>query len=126
MSSAAPPKSVAMGLAAAALLLLLHGLATEIHHGLRRFFGEPACFAAFPTPTEDGEAVGMLFGEKLNLNRAQARDLQTLPDLGPVLAHRILEERRIHGPFQALSALQGVKGLGPAKLRALQNRLTVD
>lgn len=48
----------------------------------------------------------------VQVNRAAAADLQRLPGVGPVLAGRILEHRRTHGPFRDLADLQRVKGIG--------------
>ena len=47
------------------------------------------------------------------INRATARDLETLPGVGPVLAGRILAHREAHGPFADLTALRAVSGIGP-------------
>lgn len=48
----------------------------------------------------------------VHVNRAAAAELQRLPGVGPVLAGRILEHRRAHGPFRDLTELQRVKGIG--------------
>ena len=52
-------------------------------------------------------------GGLLNLNTATAADLDTLPGIGPVLAERILEHRRVHGPFRSVEQLDDVPGIGP-------------
>ncbi len=45
---------------------------------------------------------------------ADAAEIETVPGIGPVLAARIVEERRLHGPFGSLAGLRRVKGIGPA------------
>lgn len=60
------------------------------------------------------EAVAL--GRKLRLNRASAAEIETLPGIGPTLARRIVEGR----PYRTLADVDRVKGIGPAKLRALE------
>jgi DNA uptake protein ComE-like DNA-binding protein len=51
---------------------------------------------------------------KVDLNRADAGQLQLLPGVGPGLARRIEADRRLHGPFRDPSDLIRVSGVGPA------------
>ncbi len=53
---------------------------------------------------------------KININRASARQLDSLPGIGPQLAQRIIEDRKIHGPYRSLEDLKHVKGIN-RKLR---------
>src|SRR5262245_5965638 len=48
----------------------------------------------------------------IRVNRAASAELQQLPGVGPVLAARIVDERRAHGPFRDLADLRRVKGIG--------------
>jgi competence ComEA-like helix-hairpin-helix protein len=52
-------------------------------------------------------------GLPVAVNAATVADLQRLPGVGPVLAQRILDERRAHGAFHSLADLRRVKGIGP-------------
>jgi len=61
----------------------------------------------------------------VDLNRASAEELERLPRVGPALAARIIEHRREHGPFSSLAALDEVRGVGPAVLRALEGHAIV-
>jgi competence ComEA-like helix-hairpin-helix protein len=63
--------------------------------------------------------------QPLDLNRATAADLQRLPGIGPGLAQRILAERERRGRFESPEALRQVMGLGPKKLAALRDLVTV-
>lgn len=57
----------------------------------------------------------------IDLNTAEAAELEMLPGIGPALASRIVEDRRANGPFRSANDLDRVKGIGPrtiAKLRA--------
>lgn len=56
----------------------------------------------------------------LDLNRATADQLETLPGIGAVKAAAILAERDSRGGFQSMEELEAVRGIGPslvAKLR---------
>ncbi len=50
---------------------------------------------------------------RLDVNRATAPELNVLPGLGPRLAERIVDDRRRHGPFESIDAVQRVPGVGP-------------
>ncbi len=58
----------------------------------------------------------------LDLNRATAAQLETLPGIGAVKAAAILAVRETRGGFQSMEELEAVRGIGPAlvaKLRPL-------
>ncbi|MES2637915.1 MAG: helix-hairpin-helix domain-containing protein [Myxococcota bacterium] len=104
--------------------------ADDLGAAARAAGGEPAYLAA--GPIEDGDVVRLVggwalprhplapvatrvFGGRLSLNHATMADLEGLPGIGPALAARIVAGR----PFRSLDDLDRVKGIGPAKLRAL-------
>jgi competence protein ComEA len=64
-------------------------------------------------------------GGKVNLNTADAAALDTLPKVGPVLAQRIVDWRKQHGPFKSVEELDAVDGVGPKMLEALLPLVTV-
>lgn len=49
----------------------------------------------------------------LDLNSASVRELSLLPGIGPVLAHRIVQNRQRLGRFASVQSLQRVHGIGP-------------
>ena len=58
----------------------------------------------------------------VDLDRASALEIESLPGIGPTLAARILAARDSAGPFGSMEALCEVRGIGPAlseKLRPL-------
>ena len=61
----------------------------------------------------------------LDINRATVAELARLPGVGPGLAQRILEERERRGRFESPDALRRVVGIGPKKLAALRDLVTV-
>jgi len=54
-----------------------------------------------------------------NLNTAGIEELDALPKVGPVLAQRIVDWRKEHGPFKTVEELDAVDGVGPKMLEAL-------
>ena len=61
----------------------------------------------------------------LDLNQASVEQIARLPGIGPGLARRILEERERRGRFDSPEALRQILGLGPKKLAALRDLITV-
>lgn len=58
----------------------------------------------------------------VDINSANAQELDLLPEIGPSLASRIVEDRETHGRFETIESLDRVKGIGPKtieKIRAL-------
>lgn len=61
----------------------------------------------------------------ININRATAGELDTLPGIGPVLASRIIEYRKTNGPFITIEDLQKVSGIGSAKFAQFKSKVRV-
>lgn len=61
----------------------------------------------------------------LDLNRASAADLQTLPGIGPSKANAIIEHRAKYGPFRSVDDLLNVKGIGPKLLEKMRPLVTI-
>lgn len=62
----------------------------------------------------------------VDVNTAELRELQALPEVGPALAGRIVAHRRAHGPFADVEQLLDVTGVGPRTLAQLRPMLTVS
>jgi comEA protein len=56
----------------------------------------------------------------VDINSATVAELIKLPNIGPVIAARIVEYRERHGPFQSIEELIRVRGIGPKKLGSLK------
>lgn len=69
-------------------------------------------------------AAHMLIG-KLNLNTANAAELDLLPGIGPTKAGRVVAWRRVHGRFRRVRDLRRVKGFGKKTLEKLAPYLRV-
>lgn len=61
----------------------------------------------------------------LNINVADAQQLEALPGVGPATAAAIIAHRQQHGPFASVDQLGDVRGIGPAKLAAIRSLVTV-
>ena len=64
-------------------------------------------------------------GSPVNLNTANASELDALPGIGPATSAAIISDREQHGPFRTVDDLARVRGIGPAKLEQLRNLVTV-
>lgn len=83
-----------------------------------------------PTPASAVEATPDLRalspGEKIDVNTASRPELERLPDIGPVMAQRILDHRKSNGPFDTVDELLDVRGIGPTRLTSLRPWVTVS
>jgi competence protein ComEA len=64
-------------------------------------------------------------GGVIDPNLASKADLETLPGIGPVLAQRIIDYRRAHGPYKNIADLRKVSGIGRKKLEKMKPYLTI-
>lgn len=62
----------------------------------------------------------LALGVALHPDRMSREDWVALPGIGEKLAEQIELDRQKYGDFGSLAALERVKGIGPAKLKALQ------
>ncbi len=56
----------------------------------------------------------------VNINTAEAKDLDELPGVGPSTAENIIEHRRYSGKFKSVDELEDVKGIGPKTLEKIK------
>ena len=61
----------------------------------------------------------------ININRATARQLDSLDGIGPVIAARIVEYRKINGSFLSVDDLQKVSGIGAAKFAQIKSKVRI-
>lgn len=61
----------------------------------------------------------------IDLNRATAAELETLPQIGPVLASAIVAYRTRIGAFNDVNQLVEVRGIGPKKLEKIRPYLYI-
>ena len=76
------------------------------------------------TPT--GDTSGKLAaGEKININKATAEDLDRLPGIGPVKSQAIIDYRNEHGGFKTVEEIQQVKGIKEGEFSKLKDHIKV-
>jgi competence protein ComEA len=61
----------------------------------------------------------------INLNRATKSQLDTLDGIGPVIAQRIIDFRKVNGPFLTIDDIQKVSGIGTAKFAQIKSKIQV-
>jgi competence protein ComEA len=82
--------------------------------------GEDVARQAAQSRRAEALARPLLPGERVDVDRAGAEEMERLPRIGRELARRIVEERDARGPFGSLQGLRRVTGIGPALLAALE------
>lgn len=117
------------------LILILLG---SVFWGLRRFY--PTLFLGKPdliaVPNEeinsqkpDQSKIEVEQPQRpavLNINTASVEDLQTLPNIGPQMAKRIVQYRNENGNFDKVDALTDVRGIGEKTLEKLKPYVGVE
>ena len=76
-------------------------------------------------PTTNGGSAGTQPTRLINLNTATASELDSLTGVGPSTAKAIITYRTKKGSFSKVEDLLNVPGIGPAKLAALRDQVTV-
>ncbi len=62
---------------------------------------------------------------KVNVNTADAAELDAIPGVGPSLAKKIVSDRDANGPFKNIDELARVSGIGDKKLEGMREYVTV-
>ena len=70
--------------------------------------------------------LSILNGDKININTADAQDLEALPGIGPSLASAIVEYREENGPFTATGEIMNVSGIGKGRYEAICEYITLE
>jgi competence ComEA-like helix-hairpin-helix protein len=70
-------------------------------------------------------ASGRRIAPALDLNRASLSELLGLRGIGPARARAIVAYRQSHGPFASVGDLEKVPGVGPGLVRQLASQVTV-
>lgn len=72
--------------------------------------------ASMHTALEDG---------KININTADASQLQQLPKIGEVLSQRIIKYRKENGDFKSIEDIKNVSGIGDALFASIADYITI-
>ena len=76
--------------------------------------------ASDPVGMEESSGAGLV-----NINTADADELDSLPGIGPTLAGRIIEYREENGPFSSIEDILNVYGIGEGTYEEIWTRITV-
>ena len=71
-----------------------------------------------------GAGAAAALGAKVSLASATLEQLDALPGIGPVTAHKILDWRQTHGPLRSVDDLDAIPGIGPARVEQLRDLVT--
>lgn len=61
----------------------------------------------------------------VNVNKANAVELETIRGIGPMLAERVVKDREANGRYEHLEDLVRVPGIGQAKLEKIKSQITL-
>lgn len=108
-----------------ARLLLHHGEENKIRiiRGSLRTPAPPDSTLLPDTVSTSPESPAPL--ARININRADASELDRLPGIGPSKAAAIIRYRMEHGPFSQPSDIMRVKGIGPGTYDGISTLITV-
>lgn len=79
-----------------------------------------------PTPDPPTRSGALIEQDLLDINQATAEEFESLPEIGPVIAQRIVEYRDANGLFTTLEAIQNVAGIGPAIFEQIKPLITLS
>ncbi len=63
---------------------------------------------------------------KININTASSDELQALKGIGPAKAKAIIDYRQAYGGFLVLEEIMEVKGIGQATYNAIKDHICID
>lgn len=63
-------------------------------------------------------------GDLININTADATQLETLRGIGPALAQRIIEYREQNGAFKTIDEIKNVRGIGDKRFADIKDKIT--
>lgn len=78
-----------------------------------------------PLPGESAPPPAQAADTRVDINSAPAALLDTLPDVGPATAQKIIAYREKNGPFKRLEELTETKLVGPSTFAKIKDLITI-
>lgn len=72
-----------------------------------------------------GNPESLLRNQKVNINTATIKELDSLPGIGPTMAKRIDEYRQSKGAFTSIEDIKHVKGISDGVFKKLRDKITI-
>ena len=86
----------------------------------------PLTIEGQPTASQAAQwDAALATARQVDVNTANAAELERLPGIGPLLAARVVDYRTAHGRFRTADELMQVPGIGPKTYEALRDFMTV-
>jgi len=63
--------------------------------------------------------------DKININTADATELDKLPGIGPARAADIIDYRQSHGGFKSIEEIKNISGIGDKTFENMKDLITV-
>ena len=106
-----------------AALLTNHG---KIYIPTKQDGGNITALLESQTSTNSSNTIGLpTITGLININTADAKALDTLPGIGPIIAGRIIDYRTAKNGFKKKEDLMKVEGIGTATYNKLKDRITI-
>ena len=87
----------------------------------------PACTSPEPDlSTELRQSPIRSVDDAININTATLDQLESLPEIGPLMAAKIIEHRRRYGPFRRPEHIIIVEGMSAERFEKMRMFITVD
>lgn len=64
-------------------------------------------------------------GNKININKADATELDKLPGIGPARAADIINYRASHNGFKTIEEMKNIKGIGDKTFESMKDLITI-
>ena len=75
------------------------------------------------TPSETADESTNISNGLININKANASQLSTLPGIGPTISQSIIDYRDANGEFKTLQDVTNVSRIGPKTLEKIKNHI---